>query len=107
MIQGREDVRLALKSGEAIRVAGKGVGEDLQRDVAAKLRIARAIHLPHAAAPKGREDLVRAEAGAGGEGQKVRPGYMGGESPTGISPDKRRRGSGNSLRWRREDAHAV
>ena len=39
------------------------------RDVAIQLRVARAIHLAHAAGADLRGDFVGAEAGAGGEGQ--------------------------------------
>ena len=49
MVQRREHLRFALKPGEAIGIAGERVGQDLQRDVAIQLRIARAIHLAHAA----------------------------------------------------------
>ena len=45
------------------------VGQDLERDVAIQLRVARAIDLAHAAGAEGGEDFVRAEARAGGEGQ--------------------------------------
>src|SRR4029077_10408731 len=38
------------------------VGDDLQRDVATELRVARAIDLAHAAGAEGREDLVRADS---------------------------------------------
>ena len=41
------------------------VWQNLDGDVAIKLRVARPVDLPHATGPKGREDLVRAEAGAG------------------------------------------
>ena len=42
---------------------------NLQRDVASELRIAGAIHLPHAAFTDLRDVFVDAESGAGGEGQ--------------------------------------
>ena len=52
-------------------IAGEGLGQDLDRDVAIQLRVARAIHLAHAAGPEGREDFVGAEASAGEEGQAL------------------------------------
>ena len=71
MIQRRERLRFALEAGEPLGVAGERVGQDLDRDVAIQLRVARAIDLAHAAGPKGGEDLVRAEANAGQEGQRL------------------------------------
>ena len=53
MVQRREQFRLALKAGDAIGIAADGLGKDLEGDVALQLRIARAIHLAHAAGPKG------------------------------------------------------
>ena len=47
----------------------KRVGQDLERDIAIQLRVARAIDLSHAAFADRRGDFVDAEAGAGGEGQ--------------------------------------
>ena len=54
MVQRGEHLRFALEAREAIRIARERVGQDLQRDVAIQLRIARAIHLAHAAGAKGR-----------------------------------------------------
>jgi hypothetical protein len=65
VVERREHSRFALETGEAIRIAGEGVRQDLQRDLAIQLGIARAVHLAHAAGPEGGENLVRAEAGAG------------------------------------------
>src|SRR5262249_60786065 len=47
-------------------------GQDLQRDVAMKRRVARATNLTHAATAKGRteQDFVRAEPSAGCEGHE-------------------------------------
>ena len=49
----------------------------LDCDVAIKPRIARAIHLPHTANPKGGEDLIRPEASAGGKRQTLPVGLYG------------------------------
>ena len=77
MIERGEDLRFALEAREAIGIVGEGLGQDLDRDVAIELRIARAIDLAHAAGPKGREDFVRAEASAWGEGQEGLPWIIG------------------------------
>ncbi len=63
-------LRFPLEAGEALGIAGKGLGQDFEGDFAVQLCIAGPIHLAHAAGPKGGEDLVRAEAGANEEGQK-------------------------------------
>ena len=52
MVQRREDLRFAFETGEPIGVVGEGGGQDLDRDVAIELRIARAIDLAHAAGAK-------------------------------------------------------
>ena len=61
VIQRGEHLRLALEAREAIGVGGERVGEDLQRDVATELRVARAIDLAHAAGADRGDDLVGAE----------------------------------------------
>jgi hypothetical protein len=61
MIEGRERLRFACEAGQAIGIAGEGVRQDLQRDVAIQLRVVCAIHLTHAASAESGEDLVRAE----------------------------------------------
>src|SRR5882762_1542703 len=60
-------MRLALKACEAIGIERERVRDDLQRDVATELRIARAIDLAHAAGAERRQDFVRAEACASGQ----------------------------------------
>ena len=44
-----ERLRFAREPREPFGIAGERVGQDLDRDVAIELRIARAIHLAHAA----------------------------------------------------------
>jgi hypothetical protein len=61
MIQRRQQFRLALKAGDAIGIAAHRLGQDFDRDVALQLRIARAIHLAHAAGADRVEDLERAK----------------------------------------------
>ena len=71
MIERGEDLRLAFEPRQAIRIGGEEVRKHLQRDVAIEPRVPRPIHFPHAASPKQRENLVRAEAAAGVQGQTV------------------------------------
>ena len=66
MIQRGEDLRFTLKSRKALRVSGKRFRQKLERDVAVKLRIARAIDLAHPTLADLGEDFVRAEAHARG-----------------------------------------
>ena len=65
MVQRRERLRFALEPREAIGIAGERVRQDLDRDVAIQLRVARAVDLAHAAFADRRDDFVDAEAGAG------------------------------------------
>ena len=65
MIERRQHLRLALEARDAIGIERERVGDDLQRDVATELRIARAIDLAHAAGAEGGEDdFIRTETGA-------------------------------------------
>ena len=66
MVQRGEGLGFALKPREPLGVGGERLGQDLDRDVAIQLRVARAIDLAHAAGAERGQDLVRAEAGAGG-----------------------------------------
>ena len=65
--------RLALEAFESLRVAGETLRQDLDRPFALELRVPCAVHLAHAALAKGCDDLVLAEAGAGGEAQGKTP----------------------------------
>ncbi len=47
--------------------AGEGLRQDLQRDIAIELGVARAIDLAHAPFAEQGHDFVRADASAGGE----------------------------------------
>ena len=71
MAEGREHLGLALKPRHAVGIAGKGLGQDLDRHVALELEIARPVHLAHTTGPERREDFVWAETGAGAEDQTV------------------------------------
>ena len=69
MVQRRERLRFAREPRQPFGISGERVRQDLERDVAIQLRVARAIHLAHAARADERNDFVDAEAGAGCEGQ--------------------------------------
>ncbi len=65
MVERGKDLRLALESREPVRISGEHFGKNFDRDVAVKLRIARAVDLAHSAGAERREDLVHAEAHSG------------------------------------------
>ena len=65
MIQRSQHLRFALEARQAIDVTRKGVGQHLNRDIAIQPRIARAIHLAHAAGADEADHFVRAETIAG------------------------------------------
>ena len=65
VVERGQHLRLALETGDAIRITCEGFRQDLQRDLAIQLGIARAIHLAHAARSEGGTNFVRAEASAG------------------------------------------
>ena len=67
--QRRQNLSLAREPRQTFGIVRHGIGQHFDRDVTIELRIARPIHVAHPASPKGREDLVRSEAGAGGERQ--------------------------------------
>ena len=58
VVERGEHARLALEPRQALGVARELVGQDLDRDLAAELGVASAIHLAHAADAELREDLV-------------------------------------------------
>jgi len=62
MIERSKDLRLASKSAEPLGVGDEQLRQDLDGDVPIQFRIARAIHLAHAAGPEGRQHFVGAEA---------------------------------------------
>ena len=85
MIQRGEEVCFALKPGNPVRIVDEAVRDHLDGDVAIQLRVARFVDFAHPARADGRVDLVRAEAGAGGEAQTAGLyGRGGGEN--GINP---------------------
>ena len=64
VIEAGEDLRLPLEPGEAIRVIGKGDGEDLQRDLAVKLGVGGLPDLVHTPLAEQSGHVVMAETGA-------------------------------------------
>src|SRR5262245_35478924 len=61
MIERCEHLRFALEPGDAIGIGGERIGQDLDRDVASELRVARAIDLAHAARTERGHNLIRPE----------------------------------------------
>ena len=66
--------RFAFEAGEGVGVMRKRDRKHLDRHFALQLHIARAIDLAHSANANGGEDLVRAEARAGRQGQRCHAG---------------------------------
>ena len=71
MIERREHLRFAREPRETVRIEKKGVGQDLQSNVAIQLRIAGAVDLSHATFADQRGDFVDAETGASRQGHEV------------------------------------
>lgn len=67
MTQRRQRAGLALETAFGLETGCGLGGQHLDRDPAVDAGVARAEHLSHAAAADEREDLVRAEAGAGSQ----------------------------------------
>src|SRR3954463_9620864 len=65
MIERGQQFGFPLKPGDPAGVAGEHLRQDLDGDFAAKLRVARAIHLAHAAGADGVDDFVTADPCAG------------------------------------------
>ena len=64
MVQRREDLHFSLEPGEAIRVAGERLGQDLQCHATIELGIGGTIHLLHAAFANEDGHVVVPETGA-------------------------------------------
>ena len=71
--QGGDGARLVLEAPPPLRVVGKLVGQDLDRDLTRQARVAGAVHLAHAPGPEGAEDLVGTQAGSRFEGHEAAP----------------------------------
>ena len=71
MVEAGEDLGLPLEPGEAIRIWGEGVGEDLQGDLPVELRVGGLPDLSHAPLPEEGSDVVVPETGAGTQGHDL------------------------------------
>ena len=58
MIERREHLGLALEPDEPVTIVDEGLGEDLQRDIAAELCIGRPVHPSHTALAEESDDVV-------------------------------------------------
>src|SRR5580765_5596374 len=65
MVERGEELGFAFEAGDAIGIDSEEFRQDLQRDIAIQLRVARAIDLAHPAGTQWGKDLVRAESCAG------------------------------------------
>jgi hypothetical protein len=61
MVERREHPRFALEASQPAGICGEDTRQNLERDVAPERRVARALHLAHAACPEQIEDDVRAD----------------------------------------------
>jgi hypothetical protein len=67
MIERRKRPRLAFEAVAELGIARERLGEDFDRDRPIQARVARAIHLTHAAGTEGPQHFVRTEAVASGQ----------------------------------------
>ncbi len=67
MVERRNRLRLALEARADLGMLRKMAGQHLHGDVAAKARIARAIHFAHAARAEGFRDFVGSKLPAGSQ----------------------------------------
>ena len=67
----RDRAGLTIEAFAELRIGRERLRKDFHRDRAIEPRVSGFVDLAHAAGPKGGEDLVRAEAGAGGEGHRM------------------------------------
>ena len=70
MIEGGERLRFALEAREPVGVVREGLGQNLDRDLTIQLRVARAVHLAHAAFADAGDNFVDTETGTGGKRQR-------------------------------------
>jgi hypothetical protein len=71
VIQRGDGAGLLFETAQALSVARERFRKDLQRHFAAETRVARAIHFAHAAGADQRNDFVRSNFAANGEGHQV------------------------------------
>ena len=88
---GGEELGLALEAVEPVAVALEFLSQGLDGHLPVEPRVARPIDLSHAAGTERREDLIVADAGAGGErhGEStLAQGWTGGTGPSPIDSRK-------------------
>ncbi len=68
--------RLTVEAFAELPIGRERRRKDLNGDRAIQPRVSGFVHLAHTACPQGRDDLVRAEARAGVEGQGFAMDYM-------------------------------
>ena len=87
MIQGRQQLRLAIESRQLFRIGREGPRQYLYGDVPIEPGVPRTVDLTHATNAKRRADLVDAEARSNGQMQEVK-----GRVPcSGVKPGKNTR----------------
>lgn len=74
VVQRRERLGFPREPDQSVRISRKEIGQHFEGDVTIELAIPGPLHLAHPAGPEGREDFVRAEAGADGQGQMLGSG---------------------------------
>ena len=68
VVQSRGGARLLLEAAQPVGALGEGDRQHVDRHLPVQADVAGAVDLPHAARADWRDDLLRPEAGAGGEG---------------------------------------
>ena len=87
VIERGKDLRFALETGQSLGIRGKGRRKNLQRDVAAKARVACAIHLAHSASTERTGDFVDADLLTSGERHKGRSPQILSWNPRTMNPE--------------------
>jgi hypothetical protein len=77
VVERRKHPRFAPEARDLLGVVCERLGQDLQRDVAIELRIARAVHLAQPTFADLGGNFIDAEARPGGESQEICPDYTG------------------------------
>jgi hypothetical protein len=67
VVQCRSRAGLSLEAPQTVRIRRDGLRKHLDRDLAFEPRVARPVHLSHAARAQRRQDFVRAQTSADGE----------------------------------------
>ena len=86
MIQRRQQARLAVEAGAPLGIGREEARKDLDRDIAPELRVARAVHLAHAAHAEPREHFVVREAVPDQQRGRGRLGQRGRRDETSREP---------------------